>query len=104
MLTLEEARSYLNSLDQPPCHGQDQWCAVAGRDWVQIGDSAHDPGKSHVQDCGGYPPWGDNPNDMSYGEPHWNSFVLFKDYNCFALPDTWGKKGGKGKGCACTIF
>ena len=67
MLTLEEARNYLNSLDQPPCVGEDQWAAISGRDWVQIGNSIHQPGTSHVQDLGSYPPWGDNAEDLTYG-------------------------------------
>ena len=84
MLTLEEARDYLNSLNQPPCHGEDQWAAVSGRDWVQIGDTAHQPGKSHLQALGQYPVWGDNPDSHN---STCNIVVLFYDYNCFALPD-----------------
>ena len=80
MLTLEEAQNFINSLDQPPCHGEDQWVAVSGRDWVQIGDSKHQPGTSIGQN----PAWEDNPerhNDTC------NMVVLFYGYNCFALPD-----------------
>ena len=47
--TLAEARRRMGG--KALCPGDDQWCAVAGRDWVQIGDRHHHPGKSHVADC-----------------------------------------------------
>ena len=33
MLTLEEARNYLNNRGHP-LYKDDQWCAISGRDWV----------------------------------------------------------------------
>ena len=59
------------------CPGGAQWCAVAGRDWVQIGDRHHHPGKSHVADCHQYPPWGDDANNTTYGRPTWNAYALY---------------------------
>ena len=47
------------------------------RDWVQVGDRHHHPGKSHVQECGGYPPWGDDSDNRTYGEPTWNYVSLY---------------------------
>jgi len=58
--------------------GEDQWCAVQGRDWVQVGDLYHHPGKSHNRECGGYPPWGDDANNSTYGNPSWNYVALYK--------------------------
>ena len=84
MLTIEEARDYINNHGGPLCQ-DDQWCAVSGRDWVEVGTSIHRLGASHVHECGGYPPWGDNPYDTTYGLPYWNFSILYKDYNCFEL-------------------
>jgi len=75
LLTLDEARRHMSG--QPRCPGDDQWCAVEGRDWVQIGSRHHYAGKSHVQECGGYPPWGDHAENRKYGEPTWNYHVLY---------------------------
>lgn len=75
LLTLDEARRHMSG--QPRCPGDDQWCAVEGRDWVQIGSRHHYAGKSHVQECGGYPPWGDHAENRTYGEPTWNYHVLY---------------------------
>ena len=61
--------------------GEDQWCAVQGRDWVQVGDRHHHAGKSHNQECGGYPPWGDDTNNKTYGNSTWNDVVLYKKGN-----------------------
>jgi len=62
--------------------GEDQWAAVldatTGRDWVQVGDSCHPPGKSHNVDCGHYPPWGDDAGNQTYGNPTWNYVVLWQ--------------------------
>ena len=76
LLTLEEARQFINGRALYP--GEDQWCAIQGRDWVQVGDKHHHPGKSHVKDCGGYPPWGDDPNNQTYGSPSWNYVALYQ--------------------------
>ena len=69
LLTLDEAREFMNGSALYP--GEDQWAAIQDRDWVEIGDSAHSPGKSHVKDFHHYPPWGDNPNDKTYGDSKW---------------------------------
>ena len=61
--------------------GEDQWCAVQGRDWVKVGDRHHHAGKSHNQECGGYPPWGDDTNNKTYGNSTWNDVVLYKKGN-----------------------
>ena len=50
------------------------------KDWVQIGNSHHSAGKSHVAKCGGYPIWGDNGDDSF----EWNQYVLVyinKEFN-----------------------
>ena len=73
--TLAEARRRMGG--KALCPGDDQWCAVAGRDWVQIGDRHHHPGKSHVADCHQYPPWGDDANNTTYGRPTWNAYALY---------------------------
>ncbi|KAK7247690.1 hypothetical protein SO694_00124043 [Aureococcus anophagefferens] len=75
LLTLAEARQHMGG--KALCPGDDQWCAVAGRDWVQIGDRHHHPGKSHVVDCHHYPPWGDDANNATYGRPTWNAYALY---------------------------
>merc|ERR1719456_48682 len=75
LLTLAEARAAMQKGALYP--GEDQWCAVQGRDWVQVGDRHHHPGKSHNQDCGHYPPWGDDANNRTYGNPSWNYVALY---------------------------
>ena len=73
LLTLEEAKTLMGG--RPLYPGEDQWCAVQGRDWVQVGDGNHHPGKSHTRECGGYPSWGDDLND---GNP-WHYVALYKE-------------------------
>ena len=76
LLTLDEAKALMGG--RPLYPGEDQWCAVQGRDWVQVGDLYHHPGKSHNRECGGYPPWGDDANNSTYGNPSWNYVALYK--------------------------
>jgi hypothetical protein len=76
LLTLDEAKALMGGRALYP--GEDQWCAVQGRDWVQVGDLYHHPGKSHNHECGGYPPWGDDANNTTYGNPSWNYVALYK--------------------------
>ena len=76
LLTLDEAKALMGGRALYP--GEDQWCAVQGRDWVQVGDSPHRPGTSHLRDFSFYPPWGDDANDQSYGNPSWNYVALYK--------------------------
>ena len=76
LLTLDEARALMGG--SPLYPGEDQWCAVQGRDWVQVGSKHHQPGKSHVRDCGSYPPWGDDAANKTYGKPTWNLVALYK--------------------------
>jgi hypothetical protein len=53
--------------------GTDKWLPVVNpavansKDWVQIGSGAHTRGRSHTQDLGTYPSWGDN-NDYSLAD------------------------------------
>ena len=76
LLTLDEAKALMGGRALYP--GEDQWCAVQGRDWVQVGDLHHHPGKSHNRECGGYPPWGDDANNTTYGNSTWNYVALYK--------------------------
>ena len=76
LLTLDEAKALMGGEALYP--GEDQWCAVHGRDWVQVGDLHHHPGKSHNRECGGYPPWGDDANNTTYGNSTWNYVALYK--------------------------
>jgi len=49
LLTLKEARECINGTPFYP--EEDQWCAIGtegNRDWVQVGNKHHNPGKSHV--------------------------------------------------------
>jgi hypothetical protein len=76
LLTLDEAREFMKARG-PLYPGEDQWCAVQGRDWMQVGNRHHHPGKSHNLDCGHYPPWGDDANNKTYGDATWNYVVLY---------------------------
>jgi len=80
LLTLKEAQELLKS--GPICPDNDQWAAVTGmggeRDWVQVGNKYHHPGKSHCVDSGHYPPWGDDTTNQTYGDPTWNYVALWK--------------------------
>jgi len=63
LATLQDVRDYIQKKGGPLVPGQDQWVAVTNggaRDWVQIGNSVHVPGKSHIKDVNYYPAWGDN--------------------------------------------
>jgi len=86
LLTLEEARAHMAGRALYP--GEDQWCAVEGRDWVQVGDRTHPPGRSHVQDCHHYPPWGDDSANRTYGNPTWNYVLLYTTNDSEALAET----------------
>ena len=83
LLTLAEARAHMGG--RPLFPGDDQWCAVAGRDWVQVGSRYHHAGKSHMQEWGVYPPWGDDANDTTYGRPTWNVYALYTTASVPAL-------------------
>jgi len=82
-LTLEEGRGFLKNYGGALYKGQDQWVAIFDpedcerRDWMQVGDKCHHPGKSHVLDCRHYPPWGDDKNSKTYGNPTWNHCLLW---------------------------
>ena len=39
---------------------------IDNKDWVQIGDKLHTPGKSHVIDEGYYPVWGDDASKETH--------------------------------------
>ncbi|CAK9017699.1 unnamed protein product [Durusdinium trenchii] len=81
LLDLKEARSFLGD-HGPLWPGEDQWVAVtrsdgtAWRDWLQVGNKIHHLGKSHVDECGGYPHWGD---DSSGNPPHARSVLWIED-------------------------
>ena len=47
LLTLNEARNYIKGKSLYP--GEDQWAALYDRDWIQVGDTRHFPGKSFIQ-------------------------------------------------------
>ena len=62
LATIQEIRDYINK-NGAVAPGQDQWVAVTNdgaRDWAQIGNTVHVPGKSHIKDVKYYPAWGDN--------------------------------------------
>ncbi|CAE7693784.1 unnamed protein product, partial [Symbiodinium pilosum] len=75
LLDTEEPRAFLQG-HGAIYPGEDQWVAVTRegveRDWVQVGNSIHKVGKSHVDECGGYPAWGD---DASGNPPHSRAVV-----------------------------
>ena len=78
LLTRKKAQAFIQSLNGAALYpGEDLWVAVKGRDWIQVGNLSHYPGKSHLEYE--YPPWGDNPNDQTYGNPTWNYVVLYTD-------------------------
>lgn len=63
LATLQEIQDYIKQKGGALVLGQDQWVAVTNngaRDWAQIGNSIHVPGKSHIKDVKYYPAWGDN--------------------------------------------
>jgi len=82
--------------------GIDLWVPVhgkKGRDWVQAGDKHHKPGKSHVDEQGGYPDWGDKGGDYAFNtmlvvvKPNFNFYKGNTHY-------TWSaaKKAAKQRG------
>lgn len=83
LLTLGEARAFLK-LQGALFVNDDQWAAVSReggeKDWIQVGNKIHHLGKSHVDECGGYPHWGD---DASKNPPHAKS-VLWLGANIFS--------------------
>ena len=70
--TTGEVRSYLRGSAYEGCDGTDMWVPVKNtgdrkdefgkKDWIQVGNANHEPGKSHVEHFG-YPEWG---NDTEY--------------------------------------
>jgi len=77
MLTLDEARDLIKKNGKQAFFpGEDQWAAVVRsdgeKDWVQLGDKHHHPGKSHVDDCGEYPQWGDKLETFV-----WRNCIMF---------------------------
>jgi len=83
--------------------GEDQWVAVfdpeedgpGKRDWMQVGDKCHHPGKSHVLECRHYPPWGDDKYNKRYGNPTWNFVKLWtSSETCDNKSKISGTKGG----------
>ena len=75
LLSLMEARSFL-AKHGPLFPDDDQWAAVVRedlqKDWIQVGNKIHLCGKSHVDDLGVYPSWGD---DASKNPPHSRSVL-----------------------------
>ena len=72
LLTLAEARHYMKGKSLYP--DDDQWAALYRRDWIQVGDRRHFPGKSWVQSNDAEPDWADQPY-------HENSkVVLYKTF------------------------
>lgn len=51
--SLEEAKGFMRGVPLYP--NEDQWAAVGGNEWVQVGSKDHEPGTAHVKDLGEYP-------------------------------------------------
>jgi len=81
LLTMDEAKQLLEE-QGCLCDGEDAWAAVInpelddGKDWIQVGNSCHEPGTAHVEGFG-YPGWGDNDED----EESYHRFVMYWDYD-----------------------
>lgn len=98
LLELEEGREFLKH-HGPICPGEDQWVAVerkdgrhGGRDWLQVGNKIHPVGKSHCDQCGGYPKWGD---DVSGNPPFARTLLwMASEGESTAKPGpVWQKEG-----------
>ena len=80
MIPLIEAQKFLQKNVQ--CPGLDQWCAIkeedGTRDWVQVGDLYHFPGKSVREAYKCYPDWGEDINVCDEGLCIWTFYVLYK--------------------------
>ena len=75
-MTLEEAQELIKANSKKPFFpGEDQWAAVVtssgDKDWVQLGNKHHTPGKSHSE--WGYPGWGNK-----VGHFVWRNCIMFK--------------------------
>jgi len=74
--TTQEVRDFLQSKVCSSTAGMDAWSPSLTdeeRDWIQIGDTNHPPGKSHVQGLGFYPAWDAGRN---WGHA-WVPYVIF---------------------------
>lgn len=95
LLSVEEAKSFLQKRGSALYPGDDQWVAVirqdGGKDWVQVGDKHHPVGKSHVDEGSGYPWWGDD----SSGNPPFSRSVLWLPgaVDCLPPKPQWSKRG-----------
>ena len=77
LVTLEEAQSFLKNRGGSLYPGEDQWAACVrqdgSKDWIQVGNLVHHVGKSHVNEQGGYPQWGDDAS----GNPSFARSVMW---------------------------
>ena len=76
LITFDELKALLKLHGGVLYKGHDEWVPVTStdkdgketRDWAQLGDKYHKPGKSH-EDEWGWPSWGDREGDI--GIVHW---------------------------------
>jgi len=64
--TNSEIKHFLHGRAAAGAEGADSWAPTQEGDWIQIGDLNHAPGKSHIEECGGYPGWGDDPTEVPF--------------------------------------
>ena len=100
--TIKELRDYMDSspIVFSAFNGMDVWIPVlnpgtsTGRDWVQAGNLHHTRKRSHTQDLGAYPSWG-NDTTADYAkvyfevENNYNSITY--DFTPYNTLDTWKK-------------
>lgn len=73
LLTLDEAKRLLEKKGAL-FPGEDQWAAIQGKDWIQVGDGCHPVGKLHSEF--GPPGWG-----PEIGVYSWRNVFLWKETN-----------------------
>jgi hypothetical protein len=97
--TITELRTYMTNYPSivAPFNGLDIWSAVVNpavansKDWVQVGNNPHTRGKSHTQDLGVYPSWGDNTTE-TFARVYWDVVDLNQlryDFTPYNTEATW---------------
>jgi hypothetical protein len=97
--TITELRTYMTNYPSivAPFNGLDIWSAVVNpevansKDWVQVGNNPHTRGKSHTQDLGVYPGWGDNTAE-TFARVYWDVVDLNQlryDFTPYNTEATW---------------
>ena len=97
--TITELRTYMTNYPSivAPFNGLDIWSAVVNpavansKDWVQVGNNPHTRGKSHTQDLGVYPGWGDNTTE-TFARVYWDVVDLNQlryDFTPYNTEATW---------------